>query len=56
MALGSTQPLTEMSIRNTSWGGGGGGGKGAGGGGRVKGGQCVGLTTLLLSCASCVEI
>jgi hypothetical protein len=20
MALGSTQPLTEMSIRNTSWG------------------------------------
>jgi hypothetical protein len=32
MALGSTQPLTEMSTRNISWGG--------------KGGQCVGLTTL----------
>jgi hypothetical protein len=24
MALGSTQPLTEMSTRNISWGGGGG--------------------------------
>jgi hypothetical protein len=23
MALGSTQPLTEMSSRNISWGGGG---------------------------------
>jgi hypothetical protein len=31
MALGSTQPLTEMSARNISWG---------------KGGRCVGLTTL----------
>jgi hypothetical protein len=31
MALGSTQPLTEMSTRNISWG---------------KGGRCVGLTTL----------
>jgi hypothetical protein len=34
MALGLTQPLTEISIRNISWGGGG------------KGGRCVGLTTL----------
>jgi hypothetical protein len=25
MAVGSTQPLTEMSTRNISWGGGGGG-------------------------------
>jgi hypothetical protein len=33
MALRSTQPLTEMSTRNISWGGGGGGG-GNGGGGR----------------------
>jgi len=32
MALGSTQPLTEMSTRNIYWGG--------------KGSQCVGLTTL----------
>ena len=32
MALGSTQPLTEMSTRTISWG--------------VKGGRCVGLTTL----------
>jgi len=31
MALGSTQPLTEMSTRNISWG---------------KSGRCVGLTTL----------
>jgi hypothetical protein len=36
MALGSTQPLTEMSTRNISWG---------------KGGRCVGLKTLLPSCA-----
>ena len=41
MALGSTQPLTEMSTRNISW--------------RVKGGRCVGLTTLP-SCADCLEI
>jgi hypothetical protein len=41
MALGLTQLLTEMSTRNTSWG---------------KGGRCVGLTTLLLSCADCLEI
>jgi hypothetical protein len=31
MAPGSTQPLTEMSTRNISWGGGGGGGNAAGG-------------------------
>ena len=42
MALGSTQPLTEMSTRNISWVG--------------KGGRCVGLTTLPLSCADCLEI
>ena len=34
MALGSTQPLTEMSTRIISWGAGG------------KGDRCVGLTTL----------
>jgi hypothetical protein len=33
MALGSTQPLTEMSTRNLPGGG-------------VKGSRCVGLTTL----------
>jgi hypothetical protein len=36
MALGSTQPLTEMSTRCISWG---------------KGGRCVRLTTLPPSCA-----
>ena len=36
MALGSTQPLTEMSTRNISWG---------------KEGRCVRLTTLPPSCA-----
>ena len=36
MALGSTQPLTEMSTRSISWG---------------KGGRCVRLTTLPPSCA-----
>jgi len=36
MALGSTQPLTEMSTRNIYWG---------------KGGRCVRLTTLPPSCA-----
>jgi hypothetical protein len=41
MALGSTQPLTEMSTRNISWG---------------KGGWCVGLTTLPPPCADCLEI
>jgi len=35
MALGSTQPLTEMSTRSISWG---------------KGGRCVRLTTLPPSC------
>ena len=43
MSLGLTQPHTEMSTRNTSWGGGG------------KGGRCVGLT-LPNSCADCLEI
>jgi hypothetical protein len=42
MALGTTQPVTEMSTRNISWGG--------------KGGRCVGLTTLPPSCADCLEI
>jgi len=42
MALGSTQPLTEMSTRNTSRG--------------AKGGRCIGLTTLPPSCADCLEI
>jgi hypothetical protein len=37
MALGSTQPLTEMSTACISWGG--------------KGGRCVMLTTLQPSCA-----
>jgi len=36
MALGLTQPLTEMITRNISWGG--------------KGGRCIGLTTLPPSC------
>ena len=42
MVLGSSQPLTEMSTRNISWGG--------------KGGRCLGLTTLPPSCAECHEI
>jgi len=42
MALGLTQPLTEMSTRNISW--------------EVKGGQCRGLTTLPPSGADCLEI
>jgi hypothetical protein len=37
MALGSTQPLTEMSTKVISWGG--------------KGGRCIRLTTLPPSCA-----
>jgi hypothetical protein len=45
MTLGLTQPLTEMSTSNISWGGGSG-----------KGGRCVGLTTLPPSCADCLEI
>jgi hypothetical protein len=43
MALGLTQPLTEMSTRNISRGGG-------------KGGRCVWLTTLPPSCAYWLEI
>jgi len=42
-ALGLTQPLTDMSTGKISWGGG-------------KGGHCIGLTTLLPSCANCLEI
>jgi hypothetical protein len=42
MALGSTQPLSEMSTRNISWG--------------DKRGRCVGLTTLAPSSADCLEI
>jgi len=45
MALGLPYPLSEMSIRHIFWLGGG-----------VKGGRCVGLTTLPPSCADCVEI
>jgi hypothetical protein len=41
MALGSTQPLAEMSTGNFLGG---------------KGGWCEGLTTLELSCANCMEI
>ena len=41
MALGLTQPLTEMRTRNISWG---------------KDGRCVGLTTLPPSRADCHEI
>src|SRR5215510_15494842 len=41
LALGSTQPPTEMSTRNISWG---------------KGGRCVGLTTLPPSCADCLKM
>jgi len=44
VALGSNQPLTEMSTRDISWGGGG------------KGGRCLRLTTLPPSCADCLEI
>jgi hypothetical protein len=39
-----TQPLTEMSVRNISWGEGG------------KGGRCIGLATLPPSCADFLEI
>ena len=41
MALGLTQFLTEISTRNILW---------------DKGGRCVGLTTLLPSCADYLEI
>jgi hypothetical protein len=40
MALGATQPVTEMSTRNISWG---------------KGSQCIRLTTLPPSYADCLE-
>ena len=42
MALGSTQPLTDTSTRNTAWGG--------------KGGRCLRVTNLPLSYADCLEI
>jgi len=42
MALGLTQPATEMSTRNISWG--------------SKGGRCVGLTTVPTSCADFLDI
>jgi len=42
MAMGLTQPLTEMSSRNIFPG--------------RKGGRCLGLTTLPPSCADCLEI
>jgi hypothetical protein len=42
MALGSTEPVAEMSTRDISWGG--------------KGGGWVGLTTLPPSSADCLEI
>jgi hypothetical protein len=41
MALGSIQPLTEMSTMNISW--------------RGKSGRCVGLTTLPPSRADCLK-
>jgi hypothetical protein len=40
MAVGLTQPLTVKSTRSISWG---------------KGGQCIGLTALPLSCANCLK-
>jgi hypothetical protein len=42
IALGLTHTLTEMSIRNISWG--------------SKGGRCLGLNTLPYSCVDCLEI
>jgi hypothetical protein len=41
VALGSTQPVTEISTSNPSWG---------------RDGRCVGLTTLPPSCGDCLEI
>jgi hypothetical protein len=41
MAMGLTQPPSEMSTSISWWG---------------KGGRCVGLTTLPYSCAKCLEI
>jgi len=46
MALGLTQPVTEMSTRIISLGGGGWG---------SKGGSCVGLANLPSSSADCLE-
>jgi hypothetical protein len=42
MAVGFVQPLTEICPRNISWCG--------------KGGRCMGVTTLPLSCADYLEI
>jgi hypothetical protein len=42
MALGLTQPLTENGYQEYFLGG--------------KGGRCLGLTTLQLLCADCVDI
>jgi hypothetical protein len=42
VALGSTQPLAEMSTWNISWG--------------SKDDRCVGLTILPTSCADCLEM
>jgi len=42
MALGSTQPLTEMSTRCISWG--------------VRVAQCLEMTALAPLCADCLEI
>jgi len=42
MAVGLTQPLTEMITTNISW--------------RGKGGQCIGLTTLPPSSADRLEM
>jgi hypothetical protein len=44
MALGSTNPLTEMSTRNIFWGWGG-----------VKAVRCIRLTNLPPSCAECKD-
>jgi hypothetical protein len=41
MALGLTQPLTEISTSNNYWG---------------KGGRCVGVTNLPPACADFLEI
>jgi hypothetical protein len=38
--MGWTHPLTEMCTKNNCWG---------------KGGRCVGLKTLPLSCADCLK-
>ena len=42
VALGSIQPLTNMSIRNIYWGG--------------TGDECIRLTILLVSCADFLEM